>query len=245
MNEVLVMFSAQHPALLPLFAWGYDDGDYLLVTEKMPTDLEVIFRDQENGKFRPSWNATTRSITALGIIAGLCYLHEKHIVHRDLKPANILMDDKCRPRVADFGLAKLITVADQMRMTGGVGTPLYMAPELHGVGQTSYGVAVDVYAWALVFYQIATGKKPFYEQKNLTPARVAGLTTKNIRPTLPGDLPERQREIITHCWEHNPDIRWSCKEVLEHADDLRMEGCDEKEFAQYKQLVLAGLPIGK
>jgi serine/threonine protein kinase len=243
MNEVLVMFAAQHPALLPLFAWGYDDGDYVLVTEKMPTDLATIFRQQESGRAPGAWTPTTRSITALGIAAGLYYLHEKRIVHRDLKPSNILMDDRCRPRVADFGLAKLITVSDQMRMTEGIGTPLYMAPELHGAGPISYGTGVDVYAWALVFYQLATERKPFYDQKNLTLARVANLALNNIRPTLPDELPEGQRGIITHCWEQCPADRWSFKDVLTRADNLRLEGCDEAEWAEYKQIVLAGLPI--
>jgi serine/threonine protein kinase len=241
MTEVLIMFSAQHPAILPLFAWGYEAGDYLLVTEKMPTDLATIFQAQENGKAPPAWNATTRSITALGIAAGLCYLHEKRIVHRDLKPSNVLMDERCYPRVADFGLARLIPVADQMRMTVGIGTPLYMAPELQGSGSACYDTGVDVYAWALVFYQIATGKKPFYEHPNLTPTRMATLALKNTRPTIPDDVPEAQSEIMAACWDHDPAARWSLRNVIERTDDLMIEGCDPVEFAEYKSLVIGGL----
>jgi serine/threonine protein kinase len=54
----------------------------------------------------------------------------KNVMHRHLKMANVLLDRLLRPRIADFGLVKLVSVENQMKMTVNVGTQLYMAPEL-------------------------------------------------------------------------------------------------------------------
>ncbi|MDC3379552.1 serine/threonine protein kinase, partial [Planctomycetota bacterium] len=60
---------------------------------------------------------------------GLAYCHAQGILHRDLKPANVMFDSEGRPKLLDFGLAKLVG-AESLTMTGEViGTPAYMAPE--------------------------------------------------------------------------------------------------------------------
>lgn len=58
---------------------------------------------------RLSWIA--RKEILIGVARGLAYLHEEvepHIVHRDIKASNILLDHNFKPKVADFGLAKLL-----------------------------------------------------------------------------------------------------------------------------------------
>ena len=64
-----------------------------------------------------------------GVNFSLSYLHTKKIVHRDVKTENILLDANGTAKIADFGVAR-IEAQNPSEMTGGVGTPWYMAPEV-------------------------------------------------------------------------------------------------------------------
>jgi serine/threonine protein kinase len=73
---------------------------------------------------------------ALQIVPQICealqFAHDEGIVHRDIKPENILVDKKGRVKIADFGIAKILSSAPEVAITetgGAVGTPHYMAPE--------------------------------------------------------------------------------------------------------------------
>lgn len=79
---------------------------------------------------KPNWYRRVQ--IAFAIARGLCYLHEEcstQIIHCDIKPQNVLLDESYTPRIADFGLAKLMR-PDQIRTTTGIrGTRGYVAPE--------------------------------------------------------------------------------------------------------------------
>ncbi len=98
---------------------------------------------------------------ACGVLAGLAALHDRGIVHRDLKPQNILFDQSGRPHIADLGLAKLWGPDQQhLTKTGALlGTPKYMAPE-QANGEPA-GTPADIYATALVLYEMLAGRPPF------------------------------------------------------------------------------------
>ena len=89
------------------------------------------------------------------------YLHEHQIIHHDLKPQNILIDSEFYPRVCDFGQSRCFSEAFsksmQLLITGKISTPLYMAPELYNDDDIQqYGPSVDVYAFAILAYEVVT-----------------------------------------------------------------------------------------
>jgi len=91
---------------------------------------------------------------ALGIIDGLTYVHSQHVIHRDIKPKNILMfgpSDDMIPKIADFGVSKLIETA-VVTLTR-VGEELYMAPEVRVFGRHS-GYPADIYSLALTLFEL-------------------------------------------------------------------------------------------
>jgi eukaryotic-like serine/threonine-protein kinase len=93
-----------------------------------------------------------------GIADGLAYAHAHGVVHRDLKPANILLAGGHDPKIADFGVAKLMS-GEAAGTTAPVGTPSYMAPEQ--IEGKPVDARSDVFALAILAYELLTGRPPF------------------------------------------------------------------------------------
>lgn len=89
----------------------------------------------------------------------LDYAHEHHVVHRDMKPANVMLDDRNRVIVTDFGIAKALTEGTLTASGSVVGTPYYMSPE-QGMGKPVTGRA-DQYSVAVMAYRMLSGQVPF------------------------------------------------------------------------------------
>ncbi|MEO8700188.1 MAG: serine/threonine-protein kinase [Kofleriaceae bacterium] len=105
----------------------------------------------------------TDQATAIALEVGraLEAAHAKGIIHRDIKPENIFVDGRA-VKVLDFGIAKLLDRAPGDRLTGGgvtLGTPQYMAPEQ--LDDEDLDGKVDVYALAIVLYEMVSGAVPF------------------------------------------------------------------------------------
>jgi serine/threonine-protein kinase len=108
---------------------------------------------------RPLPDDETLSI-ATGIATGLAHAHARGVVHRDLKPANVLFDDEGRPKLADFGIARLAARDGTLTEAGTVlGTAAYLSPE-QATG-ASANAASDVYSFGVILYRMLTGRLPF------------------------------------------------------------------------------------
>ena len=96
------------------------------------------------------------------MLNGLDYLHRNRVVHRDLKPSNILVDANMQAKIADFGVS---TVLDNHSdaIHGTEGSPIFMAPEVCGVGDGSAysGQAADMYSAGATLYAFVFGRVPF------------------------------------------------------------------------------------
>lgn len=87
----------------------------------------------------------------------ISYLHTMNIVHRDLKSQNLLVDKDYRICVADLGISRVRS----LRMTKGMGTPRYMAPEL--LEGKPYNEKADVYSFGILAWEILSQKLPYSE----------------------------------------------------------------------------------
>jgi WD40 repeat protein len=149
----------------------------------------------------------------------LAAAHRAGVVHRDLKPANVLLTEDGRPKVADFGLAKLQDQDRGQTRTGAVlGTPSYMAPEQAAGRVHDVGPRTDVYALGAILYELLTGRPPFRAATTLdTLEQVRSqepVPPRRFQPQVPRDLDT----VCLKCLEKDPGRRYGSAEAL--AEDL-------------------------
>ncbi|XXG70286.1 hypothetical protein AAC387_Pa06g3077 [Persea americana] len=155
--EVSTIGAIQHINLIHLHGFCSQGMNRMLVYDYMPNsslDTHLFEKNSET----VDWNI--RYQIALGTARGLAYLHEKCrecIIHCDIKPENVLLDAAFSPKVADFGMAKLIGREYSSVLTSIRGTIGYLAPEwISGVAITS---KVDVYSFGMMLFEIISGKR--------------------------------------------------------------------------------------
>jgi len=188
LREIHIEARLQHPHILPLYDSGAADG---LLYYVMPYVEGESLRDRiRREKQLPIAEAVR---IAVEVAEALACAHRHDVVHRDIKPANILLSGG-QAMVADFGVARAISVADQESLTASglaVGTPEYMSPE-QGTGNDNIDGRSDIYALGCVLYEMLGGEPPFtgrtvqnilarHRQEPPPPLKV-------VRPTLPAEL---------------------------------------------------------
>ncbi len=122
---------------------------------------------------------------------GLAHVHAAGVLHRDIKPQNILIGDRQRLVLTDFGVARLEDAPDLTRVGDLLGTPAYLAPE-QVAGRGRVDERTDVYAIGVTLYETLTGVRPFRGERREQTAQLirAGSPTppRRLAPDVPVDL---------------------------------------------------------
>ena len=203
-----------HPNIVEIFEIGEFEGRAYFTLELVEGgDLSI---ELASGPMSPRRAAQLTETLA----HAMHYAHERGIIHRDLKPANILMTPEGVPKIADFGLAKLLG-SDSIATQNGtiLGSPCYMSPEQASGGPDRVGRGSDVYSLGAICYEMLTGAPPFrsdspldtlHKLLNEEPAR-----PRSIVPKVPRDL----ETICLKCLERTPSRRYeSAGELAEDLD---------------------------
>ncbi|KAL6840322.1 hypothetical protein ACP4OV_030132 [Aristida adscensionis] len=155
--EVSTIGNIHHINLIRLLGFCSEGSKRLLVYEYMPNGSldQYLFASSSM-----SLNWKTRHQIAVGIAKGLAYLHEECrdcIIHCDIKPQNILLDASFVPKVADFGLAKLLGRDFSRVLTSMRGTVGYLAPEW--ISGEAITTKADVFSYGMLLFEIISGKR--------------------------------------------------------------------------------------
>ncbi|KAL3754556.1 hypothetical protein ACJRO7_001751 [Eucalyptus globulus] len=157
-TEVSTIGTIQHVNLVRLRGFCSEGDKRLLVYDFMTNGSLGYHLFHRKDSKTLDWKM--RYQIALGIARGLAYLHEKcrdYIIHCDIKPENILLDAEFCPKVADFGLAKLVGRDFSRVLTTMRGTRGYLAPEwISGVAIT---VKADVYSYGMMLFEFVSGRR--------------------------------------------------------------------------------------
>jgi LRR receptor-like serine/threonine-protein kinase FLS2 len=158
------------------------------------------------------------------IARGMALVHSLGRMHRDLKADNILMTADMHAKIADFGTASLLTMAraasapnprlaagdEDLRLmtqrTKGVGTPLWMAPEM--IAGKKYDAKVDVYSYGIVLWEIASQRLPWEDVKGKFFLETLLSTIESgQRPLVEDGWPRGYCAVMERCWLLAPSDR--------------------------------------
>eukprot|EP00499_Haloplacidia_sp_CaronLabIsolate_P005299 CAMPEP_0196781266 /NCGR_PEP_ID=MMETSP1104-20130614/9371_1 /TAXON_ID=33652 /ORGANISM="Cafeteria sp., Strain Caron Lab Isolate" /LENGTH=316 /DNA_ID=CAMNT_0042151489 /DNA_START=1 /DNA_END=951 /DNA_ORIENTATION=+ len=208
--EIDILQKVEHPNIVELRE-VFDCRDKVYMMMEVMSGGELFDRIVAKEKYSELEAATVMR----KICTALAYCHEHHIVHRDLKPENLLYqspDDDSEIKIADFGLAKLLSEETYMMHTA-CGTPGYVAPEiLQGVGYTS---AVDMWSMGVILYILLCGFPPFYDENNAALFESIKAGAYDFPSPYWDDVSDDAKNLIKGLLILNPAERLTAVQVLE------------------------------
>ncbi len=205
----------EHPAITRILDGGVTDrGEPYLVMEYVDGEPIDRFCDRLRLPVRE------RLELFRAVCEAVRFAHRALIVHRDLKPENILVDREGKPRLLDFGIAKLIDGEAEAHSTltrvgGRPFTPAYASPE-QILGEP-ISTASDVYSLGVVLYQLLTGETPFRIETDAPGELVRSAESRR------GELPSRRlTRLGSEAAERRAELRGTHRRNLERelAGDL-------------------------
>ncbi|RLM64310.1 hypothetical protein C2845_PM16G21070 [Panicum miliaceum] len=222
MREVGVMSKLRHGNLLQLLSYCQDGKERILVYEYMKNKSLNIYIFGGDPRLQALLNWDRRLEIVRGVAKGVAYLHglSEEVIHRDLKSSNILLDDNWRPKIADFGTAKLFVVDETdptLIKSAGYTAPEYLSSERH------LTLKCDVYSFGVILMEIISGKR-----NTATPALLSdaweswnqGTISDLLDPVVAQPEPEllfeleRCVQIGLLCVQQSPDDRPAMSAVV-------------------------------
>ncbi len=225
-HESAALARLQHPGIAAVYEAGFDRAT------GAPFFAMELVQGEPLATHAQRLTIAQRVELLAQIAEAVHHAHQRGVVHRDLKPGNILVDADGRPRVLDFGIARLTAedgTAATIRTLPGqiVGTLAYMSPEQAAGNRSAIDARTDIYSLGALGYQMLSGHLPLDVRERPLAATI--LAIQQEEPRRLGALDRRLRgdleTIIARAMEKEPERRYASAAAL--ADDLRRTRRDE------------------
>jgi serine/threonine-protein kinase len=198
-QEAQILARLQHPNVITVFDSGVDGGDRFIVMELVegPTLRELL--DAE-GRLTPerAGEIASRLASALG------FAHGKAVIHRDVKPSNVLLPPDGGVKLADMGIARLLSPEALTATLSVRGTAGYISPEQ--VRGDRVDPRADLYSLGCVLFEMLTGRTPFEGDLPALSYAHTHTPAPRVRSINP-DVPAAMDELVAAMLEKDPDQR--------------------------------------
>ena len=219
-REAQAVARLNHPNIVQVYDFGAEgEVAYIVMEFIQGKELKDFFDANERFDIKE----------AVHIMGELCealhFAHEAGIIHRDIKPANVMIDNKGRVKLADFGVARITDAdrsASEKTQAGAiVGTPAYMSPEQIEGGEIDR--RTDIFSAGIILYQFLTGEKPFTGTSTWTiakkilqdePVMPSRLNT-NISPLFDAIIKKALAKNMNARYQNARDLGGDLKNALE------------------------------
>uniref|UniRef100_A0A1D1Z296 non-specific serine/threonine protein kinase n=1 Tax=Anthurium amnicola TaxID=1678845 RepID=A0A1D1Z296_9ARAE len=213
-QEVMMLATLKHPNVVRFVGACRKPMVWCIVTEYAKGGSVRQFLMRRQNRSVPLKLAVKQ---ALDVARGMAYVHGLGFIHRDLKSDNLLIFEDKSIKIADFGVARIEVQTEGM--TPETGTYRWMAPEM--IQHRPYNQKVDVYSFGIVLWELITGMLPF---QNMTAVQAAfAVVNKGVRPIIPTDCLPVLGEIMSRCWDANPDVRPPFTDVVKMLENAETE----------------------
>ena len=158
----------------------------------------------------------------LQVLDGIHHIHKLNIVHRDIKPSNIIIDEKDKIKLLDFGIAKDYSNDPNLTVVGQSvgGTPMFMSPE--HISNAKITIQSDIYSLGVTFWNMLTGKAPY---EGLSLAKIYSKIENEELPPIEKIYPfasKKLNDIIKKATAKDPRKRYdSCLSFTRAIEDLK------------------------
>jgi len=234
-REISLLKELQHPNIVKLIEIVQDDDSLTLVFELCNFDLKQ-YQDRQKGKIAPHHIQSF----LYQLIKVVAYCHKRKVLHRDIKPQNLLLKMDGTLKLADFGLARELSVPFN-KFSHEVVTLWYRAPEVL-MGTKKYTSAIDVWSIGCIFAEMVTGAPLFAArtpQEQLftifmslgtpTPEQYPSFTSlpaysekipnyppHDLKELVP-NLSEQGYDLLSRCLQFDPSKRITAEKALKHS----------------------------
>ncbi len=214
-QEAKVISTLDHAAIVKLRDFGITEvGQPYMVLDYVPGDTLSTYLASTD--FLPHKDFIK---TFTQCCDGLQHAHDAGILHRDVKPSNIMLSDDFNVKILDFGIAKIVDLADQaagLTKTGEIfGSPKYMSPEQANGKRMDH--RSDIYSLGIVMFEALTGTPPF---AGSTAVEILASQINSKAPSIAAynpNLPTELQAIVTKCLAKEPFERFQSMSELKTA----------------------------
>ncbi|KAJ1419778.1 Protein kinase domain [Sesbania bispinosa] len=211
-QEIRILRQLRHPNIVQYYG-SEIVGNHLYIY------MEYVHPGSINKFIHEHCEAMTESVVrnfTRHILSGLAYLHSTKTIHRDIKGANLLVNESGIVKLADFGMAKILTGNSyELSLKG---SPYWMAPEVmkattKNESNPDLVMAIDIWSLGCTIIEMLTGKPPWGEFEG--PSAMFKVLQQS--PPIPETLSSVGKDFLQQCFQRDPADRPSAEMLLKHA----------------------------